>query len=112
PPHVAFGISWRFDPPFVIERLRGRGQILSIEPSALAFSREEVAELLDGSLGASTPKVTESLHEMTGGWPAAVRLGVEALRSAGPDGSAAVLEGLRRPGGALFAYLAEEVLAR
>lgn len=105
-------LSSRSEPPFPIERLRGRGQVLSVEPAMLAFSIEEVEELLDASVGDGSAALAGPLHEMTGGWPAALRLAVEALRSAAPDRRELVLEDLRRPGGALFDYLAEEVLAR
>ena len=49
---------------------------------------------------------------MTGGWPAAICLAVESLRHQHPQERAASLAALRRPGGLLFGYLAEEVLAR
>jgi ATP/maltotriose-dependent transcriptional regulator MalT len=78
----------------------------------LAFSRDEVASLLGASLGAQAKGFADAVHEATEGWPAAVRLAVAALRAAGSRGDAAVLEGLKRPGGPLFAYLAEEVLER
>jgi ATP/maltotriose-dependent transcriptional regulator MalT len=56
--------------------------------------------------------LAEPLHEVTAGWPAAVRLGLEAVRGADPGRAGEVLSGLRSPAGPLFAYLAEEVFAR
>ena len=49
---------------------------------------------------------------MTEGWPAAVRLACEAMRALAPAQRGAAVERLRRPGGALFGYLAREVLAQ
>lgn len=112
PAQVHLVLSSRFEPPFPIERLRARGHVLALDPAMLAFSREEVSRLLELALGADSAGWSHSLHELTGGWPAAVRLAVEALRTAGPDRLALVGESLRRPGGALFSYLAEEVFTR
>jgi ATP/maltotriose-dependent transcriptional regulator MalT len=53
-----------------------------------------------------------ALHEATGGWPAAVRLALEALRSVPAAERRRTLAGLRRPGSPLFAYLAGEVVER
>ena len=49
---------------------------------------------------------------VTEGWPAAVRLACEAMRALAPAQRGAAVERLRRPGGALFGYLAREVLAQ
>ncbi|MGH9233431.1 MAG: hypothetical protein ACRD0R_08870, partial [Acidimicrobiales bacterium] len=52
------------------------------------------------------------LHQVTAGWPAAVRLTCEALaREADPGRYRATLARLRRPGGELYEYLADEVVA-
>ncbi|HET6775184.1 MAG TPA: BTAD domain-containing putative transcriptional regulator [Acidimicrobiales bacterium] len=52
------------------------------------------------------------LHQVTAGWPAAVRLTCEALaRDADPGHYRATLARLRRPGGELYDYLADEVVA-
>ena len=51
------------------------------------------------------------IHLATGGWPAAVRLALEAYRNAPGGDREAVLDRLQRPEGPIFAYLAEEVVA-
>src|SRR5918994_1866116 len=56
-------------------------------------------------------ELASSLHELTGGRPALVRLALEALSVVEADDRVATLEGLRRPGGSVFAYLAEEIFA-
>jgi ATP/maltotriose-dependent transcriptional regulator MalT/DNA-binding SARP family transcriptional activator len=105
-------LSSREEVPFSIERLRGRGEVLELTGAELAFTAEEVAELVRGSIGEQAGELGRELHEATGGWPAAIRLALEALMSVSEEDRAAAFERMQRPGGALFTYLAHEVLAR
>jgi DNA-binding SARP family transcriptional activator len=105
-------LSSRAEPPFPIQRLRGRGQVLEVDGGLLALGMEETGELLAAALGPDGRELSEPVQQMTGGWPAAVCLAVESLRHQHPRERAASLAALRRPGGLLFSYLAEEVLAR
>lgn len=111
PPTFHLLLASRTEIPFPIERLRGRGEVLSIEPAILAFSTDEVKEVLRAALEEDLSDWAEHLHEMTGGWPVAVRLAIEAFRGRGSQGDPDALTKLRRPGGPLFTYLAEEVFA-
>ncbi len=107
----------RTELPFTIERLRGQGEVLDLGGPALAFGPQEIAGILEmvmrdepipaGEMAGTAARV----HEATGGWPAAVRLAGETLRAAGAQGRARALDRLRAPEGAVFAYLAEEVVA-
>jgi ATP/maltotriose-dependent transcriptional regulator MalT/DNA-binding SARP family transcriptional activator len=102
-------LASRADLPFPIERLRGQGQVVEVAAGELAFTREETAAMLASALGDDADELAASVHEATGGWPAAVRLALEALRGvSGPERRRAV-EQLRRPGSPLFTYLAGEV---
>jgi ATP/maltotriose-dependent transcriptional regulator MalT len=103
-------LSSRESPPFAIERLRGQGQVLALDASLLRFSIEEVNALLAVNLPHAPPDLAASLHQLTGGWPAALRLAIESLRTVAPDGISGVLAALQRPGGPLFDYLAKETL--
>ena len=105
-------LSSRAEPPFPIQRLRGRGQVLEVDSSLLALGMEETGELLAAALGPDGRELSEPVHRMTDGWPAAICLAVESLRHQRPRERAASLAALHRPGGPLFGYLAEEVLAR
>jgi ATP/maltotriose-dependent transcriptional regulator MalT/DNA-binding SARP family transcriptional activator len=105
-------LSSRAEPPFPIQRLRGRGQVLEVDGGLLALGLEETGELLAAALGPDGRELSEPVHRMTGGWPAAICLAVESLRHQHPRERAASMAALRRPGGLLFGYLAEEVLAR
>ena len=110
PPGLYVVVASRAELPFSIDRLRGQGQVLELGAADLAFALDEVGALLRSELGGDDLAVT--LHAATGGWPAAVRLACEAMRALPADQRPAAVERLRRPGGALFGYLAREVLAQ
>ncbi|HZM30899.1 MAG TPA: BTAD domain-containing putative transcriptional regulator [Acidimicrobiales bacterium] len=105
----------RQDPPFPVARLRGQGQVLDITAADLAFTADETAAVVRAALGAGgagpadTGDLAAELHDLTGGWPAAVRLAAEALAQ-DPTRPAATLDRLRRPGGVLHDYLAAEAV--
>jgi ATP/maltotriose-dependent transcriptional regulator MalT/DNA-binding SARP family transcriptional activator len=104
-------LASRLDPPFSITRLRGRGEVLELNAADLAFSAGEVEMLVAEVLADQADGLAALLHAATGGWPAEVRLALEALQRVPAGGRKAALERLRRPEGPLFAYVAEEVLA-
>lgn len=111
PPTVHLVLGSRASPLFPIERLRGQGQVLEIDADALGFNLEEVAQLLQGSLDQDAAELASDVHRVTGGWPAAVRLTIEALRGTSKNEREAMLSRLGRPGSTLFSYLAGEVFA-
>jgi DNA-binding SARP family transcriptional activator len=112
PPGLYLVLASRAEPPFSIDRLRGQGQVLELGAADLAFGADEVAALVDSELGGDGGELGATLHAATGGWPAAVRLACEAMRALPGEQRPAAVERLRRPGGALFGYLAREVLAQ
>ncbi|HUC13235.1 MAG TPA: hypothetical protein VMS00_02165, partial [Acidimicrobiales bacterium] len=111
PPDVHIVLSSRTAPPFPIERLRGQGQVLELEGADLSFTAEDVAELVRHLTGEDDAATAQAIHQLTEGWPAAVRLAIEALRPVPLPERASALQRLRQPGGALYRYLAAEVLA-
>lgn len=102
----------RGEPPFQVERLRGRGEVLDLDASALGFDEHEVGVLLERVVGDGAAAFAGEVYALTLGWPATVRLVVEALRPVSKTERGQVLKRLRRPGERLFNYVAEEVLAR
>lgn len=99
--------------PFAIERLRGRGEVCAIDAASLAFSRDEVADVLSTALDASSARdLAGPVHGLTAGWPAAVILALERLRSAPPGRRRDVARRLGSGESPLFGYLAEEVFAK
>jgi DNA-binding SARP family transcriptional activator/tetratricopeptide (TPR) repeat protein len=111
PTQLHLVLASRSDLPFPIERLRGQGQVLELASSDLAFDLDETLRLLQALGGTFGEATAADIQRATGGWPAAVRLAVEALRGRGPESRDAGLERIRKPGGPLFAYLAAEVFA-
>jgi ATP/maltotriose-dependent transcriptional regulator MalT/DNA-binding SARP family transcriptional activator len=110
PPSLHLVLSSRSELPFRIDRLRGQGQVLELGSADLAFDEHEVAQLL-ATVGGDDDTAA-ALFKVSAGWPAAVRLAVEALRDVPPPERPHALEQMGRPGSSLFAYLAAEVFAR
>lgn len=108
--HVA--LASRTELPFPIERLRGQGQVLELASADLAFDVDETAALVATLTGVADAETAAELQRATGGWPAAVRLAVEALRRVAPADRRAALERISRPEGPLLGYLAAEVFAQ
>jgi ATP/maltotriose-dependent transcriptional regulator MalT len=96
---------------FPIDRLKAQGDVLEIASSSLAFTTGEVETLLGALLGLEATAHVEPIHAGTAGWPAAVRLALEALRTASADEWATVIARVRDPGGPLYDYLASVAFA-
>ncbi|WP_435831288.1 LuxR C-terminal-related transcriptional regulator [Micromonospora arborensis] len=92
-----------------LHRLRLAGELTEIGPDDLAFTDDEVADLLTAH-GAALPAVAvRQLRERTGGWPAALRIAALAVRGQ-PDPERWVGQfGGDQP--EIAGYLHEEVLA-
>lgn len=112
PPRLHIVCASRTQVPFGIDRLRGRGQVLELEAQALVFTPDETSEVLRAVLGDDgAEEVAATIHTAVQGWPAAVRLAGEALRTVGPGERKARLRRALRPGAPVYDYLAEEVFA-
>lgn len=109
PPDLRLVLAGRRPPPFPIARLRGRGGVLEIDAGHLSFTPDEVAELTGQVTGESSDELAATVLRVTGGWPVAVRLALEAVRDQPPERRLPVLERAGRPGSPLFDYLVEEV---
>ncbi len=102
PPLLPVVLVGRSEPPVRLARLRVRGDVLDLGPGDLALTVEETTEL--SGIVAGDPIHGPRVHAVTGGWPVAARLALEALREdptseLRPDASET----------RLFAYLAEEL---
>ena len=78
-------------------RARERGQISRI--TALAFDGTETAEVLRRLLGEGSSELAVPMLKITEGWPVAVRLAAEALRTVPVEERLRELERVWRPGG-------------
>lgn len=70
----------RHELPFPTARLRAQGQAIEVSGAMMAFAAEESLALTTGIVGTDRDHAATRLHESTLGWPAAVRLGAEAMR--------------------------------
>lgn len=111
PPSLHLVVASRTAMPFGIDRLRGRGQVLEIDATALAFTVQETLAVLHVVLGDGSEELAEPLQAAVQGWPAAVRLGVEALRTVPAADRLGRLRRALSSDGPLYDYLAEEVFA-
>ncbi|MEU9508469.1 LuxR C-terminal-related transcriptional regulator [Micromonospora sp. NPDC048170] len=95
--------------PLAVHRLRLAGELTEIGPDELAFSGDEVADLL-AAHGVALPAAgVRGLRERTGGWPAALRFAALALR--GQSDPARWVEQFGGDQQDMAGYLREEVLA-
>lgn len=90
PAMVHFVIITRQDPPLPLAALRAKGQICDVRMGDLAFSIDETQHFVERELGRQLPPGQQrALHTSTEGWPAGLRLAIEAIRLV-PKGSAVV----------------------
>ncbi|MFF5055272.1 LuxR C-terminal-related transcriptional regulator [Micromonospora sp. NPDC000663] len=66
--------------PLALHRLRLAGELTEIGPDELAFTDDEVADLLTAHGAALPARAVHRLRERTGGWPAALRIAALAVR--------------------------------
>lgn len=106
-------LAGRMHPAMRTSRLLAHGEATEIGTTDLAFTRDEVDQLVrsriedrDAQLAA---RVSTHVHRVSGGWPVATRLAVEAVAAAG-DGDV-VLQNLGEPSGLLVDYMVDEVVA-
>jgi ATP/maltotriose-dependent transcriptional regulator MalT/DNA-binding SARP family transcriptional activator len=105
-------LSGRSDPGFSLDRMRGRGQVNDLTAAELRFDIQEITTLLELTLGSPAEALAGEVEALTQGWPAAVRLTVEALRGRPAEQWSAELKKIRNPSGPLFDYLVHEIIDR
>ncbi|MGH3935274.1 MAG: hypothetical protein ACRDS1_09915, partial [Pseudonocardiaceae bacterium] len=66
----------RREPPFSLQRLRGRGLVTEIHAPDLAFDVADVEMLLRRTVGRDPPGLSRRVWEHTGGWATAVHCAV------------------------------------
>ncbi len=94
---------------------RARGELLEIDRSALAFQPDEIDTLFREAYGlALTAEESAALADRTEGWPIALQLVWQGMRSTGARSAAELLVRGQTSGSltALFEFLANEVLGR
>ncbi|SCF44331.1 helix-turn-helix transcriptional regulator [Micromonospora mirobrigensis] len=102
-------VGARSDLPLPLHRFRLAGELTELGPAALAFTDDEVADLLTAH-GVAVPAASvRRLRERTGGWPAGLRLAALALRDRPDPGGWVERFGGDQP--EVAGYLRQEVLA-
>ena len=109
PPRSTLAVASRRDPMLPLGLLRAQDEVVEVRMRALAMTQAEAAEALRASglrLGA---KEANRLHELTGGWPAALRLAARALRE--QDDAQAALEAFGGDDSTVVEFVRDEILA-
>ena len=88
---VRLVLSSQHNPVFSTSRFRVAGDVAELRTTDLAFTDDEVSELLNMAGLDLTPSAQRLLQSLTQGWPAGLRLAVLALRNA--DDPNQILEG-------------------
>jgi LuxR family maltose regulon positive regulatory protein len=107
-PRWTFVVSTRQEPPLALARLRAQGEIDEFRIDELRFARDEALAL--GAASGLAPEAVERLYERSQGWPAGLRLALNALRGAAPGTQLAAAASATDRHAA--DYLAAEVIAR
>ncbi|MCW3814107.1 LuxR C-terminal-related transcriptional regulator [Micromonospora sp. DR5-3] len=102
-------VGARFDPPLALHRWRLAGELTEVGPDELAFTDDEVAELLVAHGVPLPAAAVPRLRERTGGWPAGLRFAALALRSQADPARA--VERFTGDQPDVAGYLRDEVLA-
>ncbi len=111
PPQGTLVIASRTQPDIGLGRIRARGQLLEIGPSALRFSLDEAAAFVRERQHLTLQdKEVATLHRCTEGWIAAIFLATLSLhKRSDPASFLASFSGSNQD---IAQYLAEDVLAR
>ncbi|SCL16943.1 LuxR family transcriptional regulator, maltose regulon positive regulatory protein [Micromonospora nigra] len=99
----------RAEVSLAVHRLRLAGEVTELGPNDLAFTGDEIADLLTAHGVALPLAAVRRLRERTDGWPAALRIAAVALR--GQPDPARWVERFGADQPQLAGYLREEVLA-
>ena len=110
-PRLHLVVSGRTEPPVPLQRLRLQGLLTEIGPDQLRFAPREIAQLAEQRVyGQVGDALTDLLARETAGWPAGVRLMLDAID--GLDDAAEAADRVRSGSVAIDRYLGEEVIDR
>ncbi|NES29242.1 AAA family ATPase [Micromonospora terminaliae] len=99
----------RTDPPLALHRWRLAGELTEVGPGELAFTPDEVADLLVAHGVPLPAAAVPRLADRTGGWPAGLRFAALALRAQADPARA--VDGFTGDRPDVARYLRDEVLA-
>jgi len=111
PQNLQLVLLTRRDPPLSIASLRGRGELINLRQADLKFTKSEVSEFLrKENIGSINEKSLQTIHEVTEGWPAGLRL--LSLSLGGEIDAEEFLRTMRGDTRDIQEYLVAEVLSR
>ncbi|WP_141511048.1 LuxR C-terminal-related transcriptional regulator [Ramlibacter sp. WS9] len=110
PPNFHLLLASRSAPSLSLARLRDKSEILELGFSDLRFSLSETEELLYGQNASLPPRDVRSLHELTDGWVAGLRLVAMTMRNQSDRAWVGPLGRLQNPSD-FNAYFHQNVLA-
>ncbi|WP_046563616.1 LuxR C-terminal-related transcriptional regulator [Micromonospora sp. HK10] len=102
-------VGARTEPPLALHRWRLAGELTELGPAELAFTDDEVADLLVAHGVPLPAAVVPRLRDRTGGWPAGLRFAALALHGGADPAWAVERFGGDQPD--VAGYLRDEVLA-
>ena len=109
PPYLHLVISTRADPPLLLSRLRGHGDLLELRLADLRFTKEEAKQFLSNqtNLQLSQESITR-LFDRTEGWVSGIQMAILSLQDkVDPDEFVHSFSGSNKY---ILDYLIEEVL--
>ena len=81
-PHLCLVLLSRRDPPISLSTLRAKGKLSELRLADLMFTRAETGAFMASAVDHElNTEAVDRLHELTEGWPVALRLAAVALRS-------------------------------
>jgi len=98
--------------PFRTARMVAHGEAAELGAADLAFTVGDTEELVERLVGVPDVGLARAVHELSGGWPVATRLAVEAVARVPAAERAAILDTMREPKGVLLEYMVDEVVGQ
>ncbi len=109
PSQVHLIITTREDPPFLLARIRARGQMTEVRAIDLSFSEQEAGQFLSQSMKLNlNPEMVSDIKQRTEGWAVGLQLAGLALQNL-PDPKE-YIESFRGSHRYVLDYLAAEIL--
>ncbi len=112
PSRLHIVLSGRELPSFGLGLARGRGELIELDASDLAFTSEEVASMLAERLGRGAEELAEQCWSLTAGWAAALQLIADRLERLEPARWHEALDQVRLHRGAVWREFAADLIDR
>ena len=112
PPSLHLVLSGRRLPALGLGAVRGRGEVMELDASDLAFTLQETGSLLVSRLGTDAERFAEECWVLTAGWAAALQLIVDRLERLDAARWSDTIGQLRVRRGATWSEFAAEVIER